>query len=233
MNFRKYGKSFTALQSENIFLRWLAASLTVLVIVMLFALLHKRTIVTIQPFTLARDAQVTEGEASRTYMEAWGLALAEVIGNVHPGNAGFIGEHLKPLLSPQIYHQTIDAIESDAQSLREDRISLRFEPLRVIYEKSTGKIFVFGHSYVRAGTGADAEKKSARTYEFRMRIANYLPEVLAINTYEGVPKTRDEVERQEKRQTSAQARERKKERQLAPSEKEKAERAASAADEEI
>lgn len=213
MDFRKYKKSFTALQNENNFYRLILIGMAILIAVMTVALINKKTIVTIQPFTLTRDAQVTEDAGSQTYMEAWGLALAEVIGNVHPGNVDFIGEHLKPLLAPEIYHRALDAIQADAQQMREDRVSLRFEPLRVVYERSTDKIFVYGNSFIRAGSGYEKETREPRTYEFRIRVANYLPEIFYIDTYEGVPRTRDELTRIEKKEAGEAARERKRERE--------------------
>ena len=210
MQFQKYKKSFSALQVENSFYRIVILSLLGLVCVLLFFVLTKKTIVTVQPWTLSRDAQVTENAGSQSYVEAWGLALAQLIGNVSPGNVDFVGEQLKPLLAPKIYHETLDAIQAGAQSLRDDRVTVRFEPLRVIYEKTTGMVFVYGNSFTRTGTGADREKKTQRTYEFKLEIANYLPQINYLNTYEGVPHTREQLDRLEKNERNADIRARKK-----------------------
>lgn len=206
MQFGRYKKSFSSLQLENNFFRILTLGLLVLVIILVIALLNKKTIVTVQPWTLARDAQVTEANASQSYMEAWGLALAQLIGNVTPGNVDFVSEQLKPLLSPKIYHETLDAIQSGATQLKEDRVSMRFEPIRVTYEKTTGMVFVYGRSYMRAGTSMSKESKSNRTYEFKLEISNYMPQINYLTTYEGVPHTRDEIDRLENRERKAEVR---------------------------
>ena len=155
---------------------------------------------TIQPWTLAEDAQVTRDDASRSYIEAWGFALAELIGNVSPGNVTFIGDRLKPLLDPKIYHTVLEGLESNAQGLMDDRVTMRFEPRRVTYEKSSGKVFVTGYSFIRQGLSFEAEKREERTYEFVIRIANYAPLIKSIDTYLGNPKTRDVLEKNELRQ---------------------------------
>ena len=210
MDFAKYKKSFSALQVENHFFRLVIVSLLALVFILLFVVINKKTIVTIQPWTLSRDAQVTENAGSQSYMEAWGLALAQLLGNVSPGNVNFVGEQLKPLLSPKIYHETLDAIQAGAQQLVDDRVTVRFEPLRVIYEKTTGMVFVYGNSYTRTGTGVDKEKKTKRTYEFKLKVANYLPQIDYINNYNGIPRTREQLDRMEKQEMNAEIRERRK-----------------------
>lgn len=209
MQFGRYKKSFSSLQLENNFFRILTLGLLALVVILVIALLNKRTIVTIQPWTLARDAQVTETQASQSYMEAWGLALAQLIGNVTPGNVDFVSEQLKPLLAPKIYHETLDALQAGATQLKEDRVAVRFEPLRVTYEKTTGMVFVYGRSYMRAGTSMSKESKTNRTYEFKLEINNYVPQINFLTTYEGVPHTRDELDRIENRERKAVVREKK------------------------
>ena len=86
---------------------------------------------------------------------------------------------------------------------------MRFEPLRVTYEKTTGMVFVYGYSFMRAGTSMSRETKVQRTYEFKLSISNYLPQIDYLTTYEGVPHTRDEMDRIENREQNAKERARK------------------------
>lgn len=80
---------------------------------------------------------MTRDDASRSYIEAWGFALSELIGNVTPGNVQFISDRLKPLLDPKIYHKVLEGLEANAQQLKDECITMRFEPRRVIYEKKS------------------------------------------------------------------------------------------------
>ena len=200
MDLKRYLSTFHGLKTEAYFSRMVTTVLLCLCFFLVAVLATRPTIVTIQPWTLAEDAQVTRDDASRSYIEAWGFALAELIGNVSPGNVTFIGDRLKPLLDPKIYHTVLEGLESNAQGLMDDRVTMRFEPRRVTYEKSSGKVFVTGYSFIRQGLSFEAEKREERTYEFVIRIANYAPLIKSIDTYLGNPKTRDVLEKNELRQ---------------------------------
>lgn len=198
MQWNIFKKRFSELQVEAHWSRITVLGLLVLCVVLTFALANKTPVVLVQPWTLTSDAEITQSHASRSYKEAWALAIAELVGNVQPTTVDFVGERLKPLLSPEIYHEVIDAIQANAQMLRDDRVSIRFEPREVIYEKSTDKVFVFGYSFMRLGTSLEKEVRTPRTYEIALKIANYAPMITFITTYQGRPMTRDEIERQEK-----------------------------------
>ena len=199
MELKKYLSTFHGLKTEAYFSRMVTTILLLLCLFLVAVLASRPTIVTIQPWTLSEDAQVTRDDASRSYIEAWGFALAELIGNVTPGNVKFIGDRLKPLLDPKIYHTVLEGLEANAQQLVDDRVTMRFEPRRVAYEKSTGKVFVTGYSFVRQGLSFETEKREERTYEFVIRIANYAPLIFSIDTYLGYPKTREVIEKNEAR----------------------------------
>lgn len=178
-------------------------------IVLVGLLLTKKTIVTVVPWTLTGEAQVMSNDASQSYKEAWAMAIAMLVGNVQPANVGFVAERLKPILDPAIYHSTIDAVHANAQQLQQERISLRFEPRQIIYEKSTDKLFVFGYSFARLGTSLETERRSERTYEMQFKIADYAPMLKFITTYSGQPLTTDVIEKMEKAKQKQIERERK------------------------
>jgi hypothetical protein len=75
--------------------------------------------------------------------------FAQLLGNVTPGTVDFVKERLTPLLSPSIYQDVIDAIEIQAQQIKNDRVTMRFEPRFVEYEPKSDKVFVYGYSYVK------------------------------------------------------------------------------------
>lgn len=207
MDIKRYLSTFHGMKTEAYFMRLVTTVLLALCLFLAAVLAYRPTIVTIQPWTLSEDAQVTRDDASRSYIEAWGFALSELIGNVSPGNVDFIGDRLKPLLDPKIYHTVLEGLQANAQQLIDDRVTIRFEPRRVTYEKSTGKVYVTGYSFVRQGMSFEAEKREDRTYEFVIRIANYAPLIMYIDTYVGQPKTRDVLEKIEgRRQRDEEAR---------------------------
>lgn len=177
-------------------------------IVLAIGLIFRDTAVAVVPWTLDGRAEVTKDDASENYKEAWGMAIALLLGNVQPATVEFIADRVKPLLSPEIYHEAIDALYSNAQILREERVTLRFEPRRVIYEKTTGHVFVSGYSYSRLGTSMDEEKRHERTFEIGIEIAQYAPVITYIDTYTGKARTEDVLENERKKKERESNRER-------------------------
>ena len=92
MNLQRYFSTFQGLKTENRLNRAVTALLVVAVAGEAFYIANRPQIVTIQPWTLASDAQITKSDASQSYIEAWGLALAELLGNVQPGSVDFIAD---------------------------------------------------------------------------------------------------------------------------------------------
>ncbi len=150
--------------------------------------------VILQPYTLTSDAWVMGDEASQSYQEAWGLFLAQMMGNVTPQNASFIIERIKPLLSPKIYNSVVQQLESQVESVIADSIVTRFEPSEVGFETSTGKVFVSGKVF-SGGAGQSTAQAVFRTFEFKIRISNYIPIIDDMNFYDGKAQTQSELKR--------------------------------------
>lgn len=187
-------KTWDGVMAENRWSRVIIVSLVLVVMFLTFMLSSKKTIVTIQPFTLTTEAWVTPDGASKTYHEAWGMAVAQLLGNVTPSNSSFIKDLLGPLLAPAIYQEVMDSIETQSQQIRNDRVSLRFEPRMMEYEEATGKTFVNGYSSL-IGVNNNIVRNE-RTYEFTIRISNYLPVFEHLDTYQGRPRTQRVLQQQ-------------------------------------
>ena len=157
------------------------------ILLLAILLINKDKIVVVQPANMQEAGWVSKSKASRSYKESWGFALAQLTGNVTPGNVDFVKDRLTPMLSPVIYNEVIDALLMQAQAIKDDRITMRFEPLLVDYEETTDKVFVYGLSYVKGSTGSEERKE--RTYEYRFKFDNYSPLLVDLQAYEGKPKS--------------------------------------------
>lgn len=165
--------------------------------------LVERPIVTVMPPN-THGITVTSNGGDQRFSEAWGLYLAGLIGNITPGNIDFVVKSIEPMLSPAIYQDAVVALRAQAQKIAADRVSMRFEPREVIYETSTGKVFVSGYSYLSAAGGE--EKRTKRTFEFRISSSNYMPQIDHIETYAGNPLTQKVRERRKKKEAMKEER---------------------------
>ncbi|MBS9424199.1 TraE/TraK family type IV conjugative transfer system protein [Photorhabdus caribbeanensis] len=198
MNLKKYLKTWEGSQTENKWGRIFQGGLIAIIFLLVIQVFSKETIVTIQPFTLTEEAWVTKNNASQSYKEAWGFAFAQLLGNVTPRTVDFVKERISPLLAPNIYQDVIDVIEIQAQQIKNDRVSMRFEPRFVEYEIKSDKVFVYGYSYIKGASSN--EERSERTYEFVVKIANYAPVLDYIDTYAGKPRTTTVLEQLKRRE---------------------------------
>lgn len=142
MKFDVFLKSWQGTQLENRWQRFLIAVLVLSNLLLAVAAFSRNTVVAIQPPTLSETAEVSRNQATQPYLESWGLYLAELMGNVTPGNVSFIRVAIEPLLSPAVYQQVVDALEIQARQIREDRVTLKFQPRQVEYEYEAGHVFV-------------------------------------------------------------------------------------------
>lgn len=198
MNVSVLKKSYASLTSGIQWLRIMVAFSIFGLIVAIFALINQTERVILQPVTLTDTAWVDEDMASQEYKTGWGAYLGMLMGNITPGKLGFVKDRIEPLLAPEIYNETLQAFETQAQDLRENRISMSFELRSVDYEPTTGKVFAYGYRYAQ-GSGSKDEVRSERTYEYRMEIREYRPMITHINTYEGKPRTERVLRMIEKR----------------------------------
>lgn len=188
MKFDVFMQSWQGTQLANRWQRLLIGALVLSNLLLAVAAMSRDTVVSIQPPTLSEPAEVSRKQASKTYLEAWGLYLAELMGNVTPGNVAFIREALEPLLAPEVYQPVVDVLEIQARQIREDRVTLKFQPRQVEYELATGHVFVTGYSLI-AGPSGD-EQRQTRTYEFDIEIEQYRPLLSWMDTYEGPARTK-------------------------------------------
>lgn len=186
MNYSKYLETFQGAMSENRFSRIAIFGLIVSLMVLAVVALRKDVVVTVQPYTLTEEAWVMQSDASQSYKEAWGLMLATMTGNVTPATLGFVQQRIQPLLSPNIYQSVMEAIELQSLQIRNDRVSMRFEPREVIYEPKLNIVFVTGDSFMVSPNGESIRDR--RTYEYGIDIRNYAPVITHIETYAGRPR---------------------------------------------
>ena len=187
MDLNTFKHHLSYLQQYRQWSRPLIAGLLALSILLASLLWRDTQTVVLQPMTLTEEAWIMKEQASRSYHEAWGLFLAQLMGNVTAGNLAFVRDTLAPLLDPAIYRETLDVLDQQIRLLREDRVILRYEPRSVFYEAATGKTFVEGKSFMK-GTSSK-EREGLRTYEYELRISHFLPYLRFMDTYSGSAKT--------------------------------------------
>ena len=125
------------------------------------------------------DAQVgiQSGEATQAYHEWWGLSLAEMLGNLNAQNLSFVEARLQSLFSPNLYQQVQDTLQQQFRQLRDDKVSMSFEPLRIEFDEELQTVKVTGNSAMSSGS---QRLKGQKTFIFQFNLIRYRPVLATI-----------------------------------------------------
>ncbi len=188
MRFDAFLSDWSATRSQN---RWLFPAVGLLALTVLlqtFAMMSREEVVVLVPPELTTEMRVASDQADLDYTKAWGLHIATLVGNITPGNGGFIKASIYPLLSPEVHDDVTTIIERQLDQLDRDRVALRFEPRRV-FQKGD-RVFVSGYG-VTSAVGGEEKSRTKRTYEIELEIKRHRPVILYMRTYQGDPQTDD------------------------------------------
>lgn len=187
--------TFDTLRGEAKFLRMVVLGLIVANLFVSCVAISRDQVVTVVPPTLAEQSWVSKARAGEEYTEAWAMYIAMLLGNVTPSNATVVKEAIGPILDPGIYQNVMEVLDHQIFLIRQDRVSLGFEPQKVLRDNANpNKFFVVGRS-VSEGPIGD-KKQQARTYEMELVIRNYRPLLSWINTYSGDARSQDVIDRE-------------------------------------
>lgn len=186
MNFQDLFGSFKKSASERSHNQKLVFLLATTCVVLAIGLVNKKTVVILVPPELSQESEISSNNASAEVKKAWGLMVANLAGNVTPGNVGFIERSLKGVLAPQLYHELLEALQQQALTIKDGQITLTFVPSDVTYQASKNKVYVSGETTKRGPFSEPIREK--KTFEFEIVVINYRPYVASWNAYAGGPR---------------------------------------------
>jgi len=189
MRISDYLSTLKGVQNQNRWQQSATVGLGLTNAITAMALLFKATPVILIPPTLPGEVEIAKNQGSSTLKESWGLYLAELLGNVTPGNAPFIERSLGPLLDSGIYPEVMTILGREVEALRMDRVSVKFKSREVMYDAQLDRVYVSGEQ-TSQGPGSAPESRP-RTYEFRIGFRHYRPVIEHIDVYSGEPRIKD------------------------------------------
>ena len=187
--------TFDGMRGENKFLRIAVLGLMALMVVQFWSTATKEQVVAIVPPTMTEKGWVSETDSSGTYSDAWVLYVAMMLGNVTPDNAEVVKSAIGPILHPEIYQNVMTVLADQIQSIRKDRVSMAFQPDKVLRDsEKRNRFYVTGRAVTEGPTGD--KSRTARTYEIELAIKDFKPVIEWISTYAGAPRTSDVLARE-------------------------------------
>lgn len=190
-----FTSTFDGMRNENKFMRIALLGVTILLFVQHCNSTQREEIITVVPPTMVESGWLSRSSSSSEYTDSWAMYLAMMLGNVNPANGTVVKETVGALLAPDIYQEVMSAMDNQIHQIRQDRVSLRFEPDKILRDADNpDRIYVTGRS-VSEGVSGD-KVRTSRTYEIDITIKNYKPQVHWLSTYAGAPRTAEVIARE-------------------------------------
>lgn len=197
MNLKKFSSTWRGMKAENNLYRVILPVLVFSLAVAVWALVSKKETIILVPPNISEQMEISYKKASGGFKKSWALFVSNMAGNVTPGNVDFIRKSLQDMMSAQAWHTINESLASQAQIIKDENLTIRFEPRDVYFEDQSDRVFVTGASTI-TGPGGKASKKN-RVFELAIAIAGYSPKIVGFDSYEGDPHTLEFIEREAKR----------------------------------
>lgn len=193
MEAKTYKFGFKGAQETIKLQKYTTLAMAVAIVMLIFMVAQKRERIIVVPPMLEERIELAYQSANEPYYKAFGLYVASFLGNINPGNAGFVREGLSLSFSPSLYAEMRAKITEDAEKMRVSGRTLRFYADRVLYEPDTGKTFVAGKQEIVSAAGNVHDQDVC--YEMVVAIRDGLPKIEKFSYYQGAPKTEEWLQR--------------------------------------
>lgn len=191
MDLKALLKTWAGTRAENQLARWTLPGLSVATAMLaVHALTHEPTVVLEPPTPLEERTAVSRADAGEPYMLSWGLHFAQLLGNIHRGNADTLMSFLDLYITAQSAPAVRESIADQIARIREEGATVSFSPDSLEYFEDEGVVAVTGTQTLTPKRGE--EKRMDWTYEFEIGIERYKPQLLDLDSYQGPIKERNQ-----------------------------------------
>jgi conjugal transfer pilus assembly protein TraE len=187
MEFVNFKKAWGLSLRENLIKNVIITILSVALVITSLGWFRSHETVVLVPPMLDERVGVASDNATDGYKKKWGYFVAQMMGNVHPGNVDFVLDGIEGLFSPAAYREIKGLLAEQIADIKRDSLTISFEPKQVVYEHETDKVFVTGD--FQSGGPSGKPRKLLRSYEMKVAVRFGQPWVDEFTVYTGPPKT--------------------------------------------
>lgn len=183
MKLAEYLKTWRGTRAENKAQRPLLATLVASNVVLALLLYNQDRTVVVVPPTLRAEAAVNQNRASPEMQQEWAMYLTTLVGNMTPRTAPIVKQQLEGHLTPRLFNQVQEWIDTEIRIIARDNVTLSFSPTVVRFEPRINRVVVTGELVLRGMRGQ--ERRQTRTYEMAFTTSNYKVMLSEFDVYEG------------------------------------------------
>jgi len=188
MKWNKFYTHWDSTRQANILLVAYSAIITLGIILLIGQVVSMRERVVLVPPYINQQMKVGYASADPSFYESWGMYVAELTGNLTPGNEKYVRHTLRKLLAPKPYQAVNTAILATVAQEKTDKVVTAFVAQRTIWQPQTKTVFVYGTLHQISPAGRYVAS-STQTYQMNFQINHGQPVITAMSWYPGVPHT--------------------------------------------
>lgn len=185
MRFSLFKKRMKSLVRDKSICTIAIPTLSICLLIAMGGWMTKDVVVTVAPpefhkaYTISRDA------ASSAYKEAWGQALAIIVGNASPKQANYKMDQIRLMMTTSAYQKVSVSLFEHFRNLEKNGLVTSFSPSETSI-LSDGRVYVTG----TLSLYGSSPKPERLTYTFMSKVLmeNYLPSIKDFDFFEGRPK---------------------------------------------
>lgn len=189
MKIKNFLQTWEATKSANLVLLLTVITLSILNVYLVIALSRVKVQRELIPPMLDKPVKVGYAHADEDYYKSWALYVAELVGNLTPGNAEFVAESMGRLFSSADAAQVRSSILSQGRKLRENGVVMFFKANSITYEPDTGNLYVTGDQREVSPNGTSVSA-GIMTYQMHIEMQAGQPVLTELKTYTGPAHTR-------------------------------------------
>lgn len=189
MKFNTFFSQWESTKTANVVLLLGAAVMSVANIMLASALLHTKVQRELIPPRLDQQVRVGYASADAAYYKSWGLYVAELVGNISPGNASFVADALGRLFTSSDAQHVRTQVLAEGHSLEQNGSVMYFKAKKLVYDPATATVFVTGMQRQLSPDGS-ALSSQQFTYQMQVQIVEGQPVLTGLVAYPGEAHTK-------------------------------------------
>ncbi|PKY11831.1 type IV conjugative transfer system protein TraE [Acidithiobacillus marinus] len=167
MNFNLFRKNVDELSSKSRILVGVVVLLSIIIAIEGWVIATQSTRVVIVPPYLNKQVRVGYADADSAYYESFGLYVAELVGNLTPGDAKYVADALGKLFGAGSYQSVKSKVMTSAEEEKADNANFTFSARKTIWQSANNTVFVEGVLHQINSSGETVEKLP---YTFQMQV---------------------------------------------------------------
>lgn len=183
-----FRKKFDDLAQNNKMFVWVIIALVVVILGQQWSLMTERTRVVLEPPYLDKAVNIGYSTADADYYESWGLFVAELVGNLTPGDASYVAKNLGKLFDANDYSLVKGKVLASAEAEAEDQANFFFQAKRTVWQPQNKTVFVYG-LLSQINSVGQTVSKIPYTFSMSVHIEAGRPVLDSFNAYQGEPHT--------------------------------------------